>query len=451
MTKTIKRKPILGWMAFDFASQPFHTLLVTFIFAPYFTSFVAEDQARGQAVWGFAIGATGILIAILAPILGAIADTSGPRKPWIAVFSILYVIGSFLLWYASPNMTDYTFILIVFAVGLIGVEFSTTFSNAMLPDIADTQEVGHVSGTGWAFGYLGGLIALLFVLCFIAENDAGVTLLGNAPLFGLDPASREGTRAVGPITAIWYALFMLPFFLWVPDAKRVKRSKGAVSIALKELLGTVKTLPSRPNFMNYLLGSMFYRDALIGGLYAFGGIFASGVLGWSIIQIGVFGILALITGTLGSWIGGLADRRFGPKRVIYTAISFLVLVCIICFFTNRTTVLGLPVDAASTLPDIVFYICGGIIGAAGGAVQAASRTMVVHLADPERMTEAFGLYALTGKATAFITPISIGLATTWTGNQQFGIFAPIIILFLIGVAFLLKVKQIDPQDPTHAH
>ncbi len=436
-------------MFFDFASQPFHTLLVTFIFAPYFTSAVAGNETEGQAIWGFTTGAAGILMALTAPILGAIADTTGPKKPWIAVFSIFYLIGSFTLWYAAPGIDNYTFILIAFAVGIIGVEYCTTFSNAMLPEIAAKEEVGKISGTGWALGYVGGLIVLLFVLLFVAENNEGTTLLGNAPMAGLDADMREGTRAVGPITAIWFAIFMVPFFLWVPDAPKIKRTKGAVSKALKDLGKSIKALPSRPNFLNYLLGSMFYRDALIGGLYAFGGIFASTVLNWSIIQIGVFGILALITGAIGSFLGGKADHKFGPKLVIYTSITVLLGVSLICFFTSRTSVFGMSIETTSNLPDIIFYFCGALIGAAGGALQAASRTMLVHLADPERMTEAFGLYALSGKATSFIAPISIGLVTTWTGNDQFGIFAPIIVLFLIGIAFLMRVKLTDSLDPAH--
>ena len=450
MANTSKRKTIWGWMFFDFATQPFHTLLVTFIFAPYFTSAVASNEAEGQAIWGFTTAAAGLTIALLAPILGAVADTTGPKKPWILAFSILYIFGSFSLWYAAPAMGDVTFILFAFAIGLIGVEFATTFSNAMLPEIAKRDEVGKISGDGWALGYIGGLIMLLFVLAFVAENEVGKTLLGASPLGGLDPDLREGTRAVGPLTAIWYVIFMGPFFLWVPDVKRVKRSKGAISAALRELRQTIKGLPSRPNFLNYLLGSMFYRDALIGGVYAFGGIFASGVLGWSIIQIGVFGILALVTGALGAWFGGRLDQKFGPKLVIYSSISVLLMVSIVCFFTSRTSVFGMSIEVSSALPDIIFYICGALIGAAGGSLQAASRTMLVYLAEPDRMTEAFGLYALTGKVTAFITPFSIGVATTWTGDQHFGIFAPIIVLFLIGVGFLMRIKHTDVSGPAHA-
>lgn len=450
MEQAEKRKAIWGWMLFDFASQPFHTLLVTFIFAPYFTSAVAADATAGQATWGFMIAAAGFVIAIMAPFLGAVADTTGPRKPWIVLFSVFYILGTVLLWQAVPQMEDVTVILLAFAIALVGVEFATTFINAMLPDLAQRDEVGEVSGTGWALGYVGGLISLFFVLLLVVENADGVTFLGNAPIGGLDPSSREGTRSVGPFSAIWYLVFMIPFFLWVPDAPRKKRDRGAVKVALSDLLATLKRLPSQPNFFRFLLASMFYRDALVGGIFAFGGIFAAGVLGWSIEQIGMFGILAAFTGAIGAWVGGRADRAFGPKPVIYVSIVILVIVSIICLFTERSAIFGIAIDPNSSLSDNMFYFCGALIGAAGGSLQAASRTMVVRLAHPERMTEAFGIYALTGKATAFITPLSIGLLTTYTGDRHTGIFAPIIVLFLIGIGFLVVTASEETWEKSHA-
>jgi len=194
---------------------------------------------------------------------------------------------------------------------------------------------------------------------------------------------------------------------------------------------------------------MFYRDALIGGIFAFGGVFASGVLGWSIVQIGTFGILALVTGVIGAWAGGRLDRTYGSKPVIYVSIFALLLVSIACYFTSREAVFGMPVEPSSTLPDTIFYICGAMIGAMGGSLQASSRAVVIHLAEPDRMTEAFGLYALTGKATAFITPFSIGVVTSLTGNQHIGIFAPIIVLFLIGLGFLMLVKIPTYSEQNH--
>jgi UMF1 family MFS transporter len=186
------------------------------------------------------------------------------------------------------------------------------------------------------------------------------------------------------------------------------------------------------------MSSMFSRDAL-NGIYVFGGIYAAGVLGWTAVDLGVFGILGTITGALFAWLGGKADSRYGPKPVIAVTVIVLTLVTVGIVFVSRTSVFGMPVEAASRLPDIAFYVLGGLIGAAGGAMQSASRTMMVKQADPAKMTEAFGLYALTGKATSFLAPLLIGVTTDITDSQQLGIL-PLIVLFVIGLVMLAWVK-----------
>ena len=429
------RKRIWGWFFFDWASQPYNTLLITFIFAPYVKELIG-DGAQAQAIWGFGIGAAGICIAVLAPILGAISDVSGNRVRWIWLFSAMYVVGAYALWWAAPGDFNLTWTLVFFAIGMIGMEFATIFTNSMLPDLGTREEIGRISGNGWAFGYVGGLIALVLMLALLAENAAtGRTLIGIEPILGLDPAAREGTRAVGPLTAIWYAVFMIPFFLYVRDPKPDTVPVGATRAALAGLGRTLRSLPQRPSLFAYLGSSMFYRDAL-NGMYVFGGIYASGVLGWSIVQIGVFGILAIVTGAVFAWVGGRADARFGPKPVIQFCILVLSFVAISIVVISRDSVYGIPVAPGSALPDILFYVMGALIGAAGGVIQAASRTMMVRQADPARMTEAFGLYALTGKATSFLAPMLIGAATALTGSQQLGV-SPLIVLFLLGL-FLLR-------------
>jgi len=438
MTQRTAKKSIWGWMFFDWASQPYNTLLLTFIFGPYFTSTVLGNGAEGQAAWGYMLSAVGICIAITAPILGAIADSSGPRKPWIWFFSVLYVVGAFALWWAVPGMRDPFWILVAFGVGMIGMEFATIFSNAMLPDLGEHDELGRISGSGWAFGYWGGVVALFIMLLLLAENEDGVTLLGISPLFGLDPILREGTRSVGPLTSLWYLVFMVPFFLWVPDVKRRKASKGVVAKALTDLWGTLKSLRRRGSLAAYLGSSMFYRDAL-NGLYGFGGIYGAGVLGWSITQIGVFGIVAAIAGAIFTWAGGFADRKFGPKPVIIVCVILLLLVVSVIVSTSREMVAFMPVAEGSGMPDIIFYICGAVIGGAGGTLQAASRTMMVRQGDKERMTEAFGLYALSGKATSFIAPFAIAVATDLSGSQRIGV-TPLVALFAIGLILLIWVK-----------
>lgn len=440
-------KRIWGWWWFDWANQPYNTLLLTFIFAPYFAASVAPDPVTGQALWGWMNFGAGILIALFAPILGAIADNTGPKRPWVMFWSLLYFLGAWALWWAVPGADSATifWVLVAFGVGMVGLEYGIIFTNAILPTLGGKAEIGRISGSGWAFGYLGGLAALVVMLLFLAENDRGVTLIGLEPLFGLDPDAREGTRSVGPFTALWYLVFVIPFFLWVREPEKQKPiSRHVVKAGLRELGHTLKSLPGQSSLLAYLLSSTFYRDAL-NGIYAFGGIYAAGVLGWSIIQIGVFGILAASVGAAGCWVGGRFDRRFGPKPVIITCILALIVVCAVIISTDRSMVLFMPVAPGSATPDIVFYLCGCLIGAAGGAVQASSRTMMVRQANPERMTEAFGLYALSGKALSFMAPGLIALATTVSGSQRLGV-TPLIGLFLVGLVLLLWVRP-EGENP----
>ncbi len=456
------KRGIFSWMLFDWAQQPFHTLIITFVFAPYFASAVASDPARGQELWGYAAGIGGLLIALTSPVLGAIADATGPRKPWIFGFSVLGVIGCWLLWYAVPGMQGMALIMLAIILALVGMEFAALFNNAMMPDLVPRSELGRLSGSSWALGYLGGLVSLIIVLGLLAGQPAtGKTLFGIEPLFGLDTAAREGDRASGPLTAVWYVIFVLPMFLWTPDVKRRTSAAGAISRGLAELGATLKRLPTERSYFSFLMSSMFYRDAL-NALYSFGGIYAAGVLGWSIVQIGIFGILANLTGAIGAWLGGRADQKFGPKWVVSISIVILTICCIVVISTTRTDVLFVTVAAASdssSLPDIVFYIAGAFIGAAGGSIQAASRTLLVDQVERDKVTEAFGLYALSGRATSFIGPLAIAIATGMFASEVFGLssqdaqrlgVSPIIVLFMIGLVLLPWVKSRNYTVPAKA-
>jgi UMF1 family MFS transporter len=445
------RKRIWGWYFFDWASQPYSTLLLTFIFGPYFAEIarsyymgtgmeVDAAKAAAQTYWAWGLTIASLTIAVTAPLLGAIADGTGRRLIWVWVFSLFYVVGSFGLWWVAPggDASMLFWAVCLFGIGFIGMEFATIFTNALMPSLTQADDLGAISGSGFAFGYLGGLLALIVMLLFFAEGaDSGLTLLGTEPLFGLDPEAREGTRAVGPFTAIWFIVFMIPFFLWVKEPKTDARPLH-VGRAMASLRDLVRSLRYRRSLSAYLASSLFYRDAL-NALYGFGGVYASGVLGWSIIQIGIFGIVGALTAMVAAFLGGKADQRFGPKPVIITAIIVLILVCLLMVGMTREGIWGLPMDPASRLPDQIFFTCGAFIGAAGGALQAASRTMMARHTSPDRATEAFGLYALSGKVASFMAPALIALATTASGSQRIGI-APLILLFLIGLFLLSFVK-----------
>ncbi|MEM9851086.1 MAG: MFS transporter, partial [Pseudomonadota bacterium] len=259
------KRAIWGWYAFDWAAQPYHTLLVTFIFAPYFASAVVSDPVEGQALWGFMMGAVGICVLVLAPIFGAVADSSGPRKPWILFFVAMTAVGASALWWAEPGADAVWPILVAFALGLVSVELAQTFINAVLPTLGPRRDLGVIGGNAWALGYAGGVASLIVMLLLFAEGAGGKTLLGNAPALGLDPEAREGTRLVGPLTAAWLLAFALPYLIFTPDVERFARTTGAVRRGMRELFQTIRYLPETPSCFCVLGSWMFLRDG-VGGV-----------------------------------------------------------------------------------------------------------------------------------------------------------------------------------------
>lgn len=445
------KKRIWGWMSFDWATQPYYTLGLTFIFGPYFALVATQlymgqglddvaARAEAQSTWAFGQTVAGFFIAVTAPFLGAYADNTGRRMPWIVGFSLIYIAASVALWGLTPDGSGLLFYLVVFYVGFIAAESALNFVNAYLPSLGTDDEVGRISGSGSAIGYLGGLISLFIMLALFAENgDTGKTIIGLAPAFGLDPAQYEGTRAVGPLMGLWYLVFIIPFFLWVRDDGTRQGRVPSMGKVWSDLKATFVSIAKRKSAANFLIGSMFYRDAL-NALYAFGGVYAALVLGWETMQLGIFGIISVITAAIFTFIGGRYDEKLGPKPVIIVCILFLIVVCCFIVGMSREHVFGIPLDPTSLVPDAIFFICGCVIGGAGGALYAASRSLMVRHTVPDRPTEAFGLFALSGKATAFLAPLLIGIFTTLTGSVQLG-FLPVIGLFLLGLLMLKWVNK----------
>ncbi|MGR3469132.1 MAG: MFS transporter, partial [Shimia sp.] len=289
--RAIKRR-IWGWMAFDWATQPFYTLGLTFIFGPYFAVVAAEyflgtgldertADAQAQTMWSWGQGVAGIFIAFAGVVLGAYADSTGRRMPWIWFFAAFYVVFAWALWWMVPDGSNLWFGLIVFSLGFIAAEFMLIFVNAQLPSLGDDEDVGRISGSGAAIGYWGGFLAFLVMIFLIAESEPGGTtmILGLEPAFGLlDADTREGTRAVGPFIAIWFIVFMVPYFLWVREVRPPQR-QGGFRQAMGDLKTSLKNVVKRSSLFSFLISSMLYRDAL-NGLYAFGGVYAALVLGW---------------------------------------------------------------------------------------------------------------------------------------------------------------------------
>jgi len=381
-------------------------------------------------------------------VLGAIADASGRRKPWIAGFGALLVIGSGLMWFGKPgDASVIPSLLLAYAIATIGVEFATVFNNAMMPSLVPPDKIGRLSGTGWATGYVGGILSLILVLGFLAADpDTGRTLFGFVPLFGLDPLTHQGDRITGPLTGIWFVVFVLPMFLLTPDYPTKQRLREALREGLIELRRTLGALPKRKSLAAFLLANMVYTDGLV-SLFAFGGIYAAGTFEWHTIQIGSFGILLAIAGTFGAWLGGKLDDSLGPKRVI--AGSMLILLCSIVaiLLVDKDQILFVRVappkpDGAlfSGAAERAYLVLGCLIGAAGGPLQAASRTLLIRLAPQDRIAQYFGLFALTGKVTSFVGPLLIGVITALTESQKAGM-AVLVVFFVAGLALLARVRE----------
>ena len=442
------RAAVVSWIFFDWAAQPYFTLITTFVFSPYFVTHVASDPASGQAMWGFATAAAGLVIALLSPVLGAIADASGRRKPWIAAFGALLVIGSSLMWFGKPgDPSVIPALLLAYAIATIGVEFATVFNNAMMPSLVPPDKIGRLSGTGWATGYVGGIITLVLVLGFLAANPAtGRTLFGFMPLFGLDPVTHQGDRITGPFTAIWFMIFVTPLFLLTPDYPPKLRVREALRAGLTELKGTLAELPQRKSMAAFLLANMIYTDGLV-SLFAFGGIYAAGTFGWHTIQIGTFGILLAIAGTFGAWLGGKLDDTVGPKRVIMGSTVVLLLSIIGILFVDKDSIFFIEVAPPapggalfSGAAERAYLVLGCLIGMAGGPLQAASRSLLVRMAPKDRVAQYFGLFALTGKVTSFVGPLLIGIITAYTESQKAGM-AVLVLFFVAGLALLSRVRE----------
>jgi UMF1 family MFS transporter len=443
-----RRAAVISWIFFDWAAQPYFTLITTFVFAPYFAGFVAPDPAQGQALWGFATAAAGLMIALLSPVLGAIADASGRRKPWIAGFGSLLVIGASLMWLGKPgDPSVIPSLLLAYAIASVGVEFATVFNNAMMPTLVPPEKMGRLSGTGWATGYVGGILSLILVLGFLAANpETGRTLFGLAPLFGLDAISHQGDRITGPLTGIWFIIFVLPMFLFTPDYPAKRPIRAALREGLSGLKRTLGELRKQKSVATFLLANMIYTDGLV-SLFAFGGIYAAGTFGWHTIQIGSFGILLAIAGTFGAWLGGRLDDKLGPKRVIAGSLLILLLAVGAILLVDKDSILFVKVAPPapggplfSGAAERAYLLLGCLIGAAGGPLQAASRTLLIRLAPKDRIAQYFGLFALTGKVTSFIGPLLIGAITAATSSQKAGM-ALLVVFFAAGLGLLTRVRE----------
>ena len=436
---------IRSWMLFDWAAQPFFTVIITFIFGPYFVSRLAADPVTGQAAWGYTITAAGILIAVLSPLLGAIADETGNRKPWIAFFAAIKITALLMLWQAAPGSSLWLPMLCIIAA-MVAAEFSIVFNDSMMPRLIPAQEIGRISNLAWGLGYAGGLVVLFSVLLLLAGNpQTGKTLAGITPLFGLDANQGEDARITGPYAALWYALFILPMFLFTPDAGTGAPLRQAINNSFRDLKNTLCELKQRRNLLRFLIARMIYQDG-VNGLLALGGTFAAGMFAWQTIEMGVYGILLLVVAIGGCAYAGRLDVRLGSKKVVQLSLVCLIVATIGIISTGPGyTLFGLiqlsTQDAGglfSTAAEKAYIFFGLLIGIAFGPVQASSRSYMARSVDVDEAGKYFGIYALAGRATSFLAPMAVATITVMTDSARLGMVA-LIVFLLAGFLLLANV------------
>ena len=433
---------------FDWANQPFYTLIMTFVFAVYFTDvFIAGDDGAQKFTLTQTIA--GIVIAILSPILGSISDLRGNRKRWMGLWSLLFVIGMGLLWYAYPGAPNGIW-LVMFGLILAStaVGFGEVFNNSMLTNIETKENMGVLSGLGFGLGYIAGLIGLILFLLFFVWPGGETNLL-----YGLNTSEYEHIRIIGPLCAVWYAFFIIPLFLFTPDTKSKQIPiLASIKQGTTNFINTFKELKNFKNVFIFLIARLFFQDAL-NALFVIGGIYANQVIGMTLTQVLILGIILNLFAGPSSILGGYFNDRIGSKKVINISLWGLLISGVLALSMDQTTIFYF-FEVAKFSPDVERFTFGifnstsqvvyifVVIGIATffGPTQTASRALMVKISPPEKAAEFFGLYAFAGKSTSWLVPGLMSIILIFNNNLQNAML--VIMLFnILGIIMMRYVKE----------
>lgn len=410
------------WALYDFANSAFPTVIETFVFAAYFTRQVAPDAVIGSALWGMTVGIAGLMVALLGPICGAIADHGGRLRRWLIATTALCVLPTAALWWVTPHSPQLVGALLLVGLATIGMELASVFYNALLPRLAPADRIGRWSGWGWGLGYAGGLLCLLLALLGFVREGAW---------FPLPRGDASHVRATFVLAAVWFALFALPLLTArLPGREPPAAGTGHVQLkaSLRELWHTLRGLPRQGPLLRFLVARMLYTDGLA-TLFAFGGVYAAGTFAMTESQVLAFGIGLNVTAGLGAVAFAHLDDHLGSRNTIVIALLALLV-------AGAGTLLAQSVTA--------FWVTGLALGIFVGPAQAASRSLLARMAPEAQRNQLFGLFTLSGKATAFLGPLLVGAVTLASGSQRVGMTV-ILGLWLVGLVLLLTVPADRPN------
>jgi UMF1 family MFS transporter len=454
------RRGQVSWALVEFARNPYLSLILIFVFPPYFANFVVGDAVRGQEMWGLSNTLVSVAVGALAPILGAMADRQGRRKPWLAGIFAIMIGCCFALWYAMPGAEGglpVTAILLLAATLLGCFLISEVFHNSMLPSIAPAERIGSLSGLGLSLNNTGSLLVLLLMLLGVALPASGLVdwaFLPERPLFGLDPERQEHNRIAGPLAGLWLLVFIVPFMLWTPDRPSTGIPvRRAVREGIGQVLDTIRQARRVSNVGLYLLARMFYNDGKV-AIIAYSGIYAAGTFKWSLVEILVFAILLTPFTILGGTLGGWLDGRLGSRTTIRITIGVTLLATLGAVTCAPDRVLFFPYTRGEplwslpyfqTVPELVYLGLYMILGCFITAAFAASRSMMARIAPIAQMSEFFGLYALSGNATAFLGHGMVTLFTALFASQAIGLGSAVLLL-ACGLLLMRWVREERAPD-----
>jgi UMF1 family MFS transporter len=433
----VPRKQVISWALWDWATQPFNSVILTFVFAALYLvsdSFLpadiasladgdpVKDRALADLSSGYGLVTTlaGILILLLAPVLGQRADATGRKKRALFAFTMLLALLQFGLFFVRADPTYFWLGAALLALGAVVSEIAGVNYNAMLHQVSTRRTIGKVSGLGWGLGYIGGIVALVVVV-----------VLTTFDWFGLDTSDGLAYRLIAVGAGVWTVLFSIPIFLNVPEAPPHDAEHRKVgffagyALLIKDLIRLRTTAP--PAFW-FLFASAVYRDGLA-GVFAFAGVLATVAFGFGANEVIIFAIVANVVAGVSTIFAGRADDRFGPKAVIVFALVGLVAMAVVVFAFH---------DFGST----VFWVGGLILAAFVGPAQAASRSLLARVTPVGQQGEIFGLYATTGRVASFISPAMWTLFIAISGSTIFGVLG-IGIVLLVGLVLLVFVKLPD--------
>lgn len=409
---------VWSWALFDWANSAFTTLVVTFIYATYFTTSFSPDPEQATAWWGRGVAISAVLVAVLSPVLGAAADRAGARKRFLAFTTLTCALGTVVLAFAVPGQPNAVPLAIgAFVVANVAFELGNVFYNAFLPNVASPARVGRISGYGWALGYAGGLACMAVALVGFVQPEF--------PWFGLSKVGGQNIRATNLLVAAWFLVFALPLFLNVPEA-RSGRVRFEPTAAFRALAATFRDLRRHAQVFRFLLARLVYNDGLV-TIFAFGGIYAATTFGFTFSQVLTFGVVINVAAGLGAFAFGFLDDRVGGKRTVMLSLAALSVAAALAAWAPTATWL---------------WVAAILIGIFVGPNQSASRSLMARMVPEEKQAEFFGFFAFSGKATSFLAPLAYGEATRAFGSLRAGV-ATVLVFFVVGMVLLSRVREGD--------